>query len=134
MSTPFIDPRTAINSSNTVNPRTAINPMRRALLTALSLSCLPAYAAWPDRPIKVVVPWPAGGVVDIPARLVATRLQQALGQAFVIDNKPGAGGAIGADTVAKAAPAGRTLCVTSNAIPLNQALGSNQPFHPPPPV
>lgn len=109
---------------------TGVDLMRRGLLTALSASCLPAFAAWPDRPVKVVVPWPTGGVVDIPARLVAGKLQQALGQTFVIDNKLGAGGAIGADSVAKAAPDGLTLCVTTSAMCINKALGIKQPFDP----
>ena len=107
-----------------------VNPTRRGLLAALSASCLPAFAAWPDRPGKVVVPWPTGGVVDIPARLVFGKVQQALGQSFVIDNKLGAGGAIGADAVAKAAPDGQTLCVTTSAICINKALSIRQPFDP----
>ena len=97
-----------------------------ALLGAAGL----AQAAFPDKPIRIVVPWPAGGLVDIPARLVGEKLSAALGQQVLVDNKTGAGGAIGADMVAKAAPDGYTLLVTTSAMSINQALGIKQPFHP----
>lgn len=89
---------------------------------------LRAHAAYPDRPVRIVVPWPAGGLVDIPARAVAERLQAAMGQGFVVDNRVGAGGAIGADAVAKASPDGLTLMVTTSAIAINQAMQQRQPF------
>ena len=64
---------------------------------------LPAFASeYPDKPVRLVVPWPAGGLVDIAARTSGTALGAALGQPFVVENKPGAGGSIGADGVAKA--------------------------------
>ena len=113
-----------------LRPTAGVSLMRRGLLTALSAACLPAFAAWPDRPVRVVVPWPGGGVVDIPARLVFGKVQHAIGQSFVIDNKLGAGGTIGADAVAKAAPDGQTLCVTTSAMCINKALGTRQPFDP----
>jgi tripartite-type tricarboxylate transporter receptor subunit TctC len=97
-----------------------------ALLGATGL----AQAAFPDKPIRIVVPWPAGGLVDIPARLVGEKLSAALGQQVLVDNKTGAGGAIGADIVAKAAPDGYTLLVTTSAMSINQALGIKQPFDP----
>ena len=69
---------------------------------------------YPNRPVKVVVPWPPGQATDIAARVVADKLQQALGQPFVIDNRPGAGGAIGSEAVAKSAADGYTLLAASS--------------------
>jgi tripartite-type tricarboxylate transporter receptor subunit TctC len=84
---------------------------------------LPAAASeYPDKPVRLVVPWPAGGLVDIAARTSGTALQAALGQPFVVENKPGAGGSIGADAVAKAAPDGYTLLLTTSALNMNAAI------------
>jgi tripartite-type tricarboxylate transporter receptor subunit TctC len=70
--------------------------------------------SYPNRPVKVVVPWPPGQATDIAARVVADKLQSALGQPFVPENRPGAGGAIGTDAVAKSAPDGYTLLAASS--------------------
>ena len=94
-----------------------------ALTTLAAAAFAPAYGQeYPDKPVRLVVPWPAGGLVDIAARLVGTSLQSSLGQPFVVENKPGAGGAIGADSVAKAAPDGYTLALTTSALNMNAAL------------
>jgi len=73
-----------------------------------------AAQSYPNRAVKVVVPWPPGQATDIAARVAAEKLQTALGQPFVIENKPGAGGAIGSEQVAKAAPDGYTLLAASS--------------------
>jgi len=73
-----------------------------------------AAQAYPSRPVRVIVPWPPGQATDIAARVVAEKLQVALGQPFVIDNRPGAGGAIGTDAAVKSAPDGYTLLAASS--------------------
>ena len=74
-----------------------------------------AFAAWPERTIRIVVPYTPGGTVDILARALAERMTTAWKQSVVIDNRPGAGGSIGADAVAKAAPDGYTLFISTSA-------------------
>ena len=87
---------------------------RLACLAALLVASAAAAQSYPNRSVKVIVPWTPGQATDIAARVVAQKLQEALGQAFVIDNKPGAGGAIGTDAVAKSPPDGYTLLAASS--------------------
>lgn len=93
---------------------------RRSLLAALSaapvLTLLPrsAFAAYPDRPIRLIVPFAAGGNADVVGRLIGEQISKALGQSVVVENRGGAGGGIGADFVAHADPDGYTLFVGSN--------------------
>jgi len=106
---------------------------RRACLATLAGAAslalaMPAFAQYPANPIRLVVAWPAGGLVDIPARLVADKLRASLGQSVVVENKVGAGGNIGADAVAKAAPDGYTLLVTTSAVAINKAMQQRMPF------
>jgi tripartite-type tricarboxylate transporter receptor subunit TctC len=85
-----------------------------ALVAAACTLSLPASAqTYPDRPLRIIVPFPPGGGTDILARLIARRLTEALGQPVVIENRPGAGGALGADAAAKAPPNGYTLLMVS---------------------
>ena len=108
---------------------------RRGLLqgsaAAIAMHGLPAWAAWPDKPIKIVVTFPPGGSSDLLARLIAEPLGKRLGQSVVIDNRPGGGGTIGGTAVAQAAPDGYTLML-SNTTPI--ALGpftiDKQPYDP----
>ena len=106
--------------------------MRRSFLAALAAAVLPAAAAdWPARPIHLVVPYAPGGPVDVSARVLAVPLQTALGQPVVVDNKPGAGGNIGADAVAKSAADGHTLVMGAIAThAINPSLYRNFPYDP----
>lgn len=101
------------------------------LAFALTAAAFAPYASaqeYPARPVRVIVAWPPGGLVDIAARIVGARLQAALGQPFVIENKAGAGGIIGAEQVANAAPDGYTILLTTSALNMNAALESKLPF------
>jgi tripartite-type tricarboxylate transporter receptor subunit TctC len=105
---------------------------RRFLAAAAALLALaasfPAAAAWPDKPIRFVVPWPAGGSSDSAARLVARRLQDRLKQTVIVDNKGGASGTIGTLEVARAAPDGYTILLSSGPFSINPSLYRTLPF------
>jgi tripartite-type tricarboxylate transporter receptor subunit TctC len=99
-----------------------------ALSCALSVSAF-AQASWPDKPVTIVVPFPAGGSTDMVARAIALQMQTKLGQTFVVDNKPGATGTIGAGFVKRAAPDGYTLLVSSlGAFVVTPHLQKNVPY------
>lgn len=98
-------------------------------LAAVTLGALPAHAAWPDKPITLVVPWAPGGSTDILARLLAEQLTRTLGQTVIVDNKAGASGNIGSSIVAKAKPDGYTFLVGSMSThAMNPALFAQMPF------
>ena len=101
---------------------TSANLPRRAALKVLAAGAasiaLPALAAWPDKPIKIVVTFPAGGASDIVARVMAEQLGKKLGQAVVVENRPGAGGSVGGLVVAQAPTDGYTLML-SNSTPIS---------------
>ncbi len=102
---------------------------RLLILTAVSACCGTALAQnYPNRPVKIVVPFATGGPADNYARFIAQRLQDSLGQSFVVDNKPGAGSVIGTDVAAKSAPDGYTLLLMSNAQTVNESLIPNKPY------
>ncbi|WP_270938625.1 Bug family tripartite tricarboxylate transporter substrate binding protein [Falsiroseomonas oryzae] len=107
---------------------------RRTLLAAGAASLATpaiAQAPWPNRPVRVIVPWPPGGSTDVLARILAEQKQQKLGQSFVLENRPGAGGNIGADALAKSAPDGYTMApLTLGAWHINQFLYTRLPYDP----
>jgi tripartite-type tricarboxylate transporter receptor subunit TctC len=97
----------------------------------LAPGALFAQSAWPARPVRIVVPFAAGGTTDILARALAPELAKAFGQPFVIENKPGAGGNLGADNVAKSAPDGYSLLMgTVGTHGINQSLYPKMSFDP----
>src|SRR5277367_3232322 len=100
-----------------------------AALLGLATMAGPALAQdYPARAVKIIVPFAAGGPADLYARDVGRRLQQVLGQAFVIDDRPGAGSVVGTDAAAKSAPDGYTLLLISNAQTVNESLLTNKPY------
>ena len=112
---------------------TGVDLIRRITCTvgaALALSSGAAWAQeWPAaKPVRLVVPFATGGSADVFGRVIAQRLQEALGQSFVVENRPGAGSIIGTDAVAKSAPDGYTLLVMSNTHTVNESLIPNKPF------
>lgn len=111
-----------------MNRRHAIIAALMTSLTALGAS--PASAAYPERPIILIVPFAAGGPTDIIARILATTMSKTLGQNVIVDNRGGAGGNIGIGMVARANPDGYTLLLTSTAIAVNPALFANLPYDP----
>lgn len=99
------------------------------IASTLALAALGAQAqAWPAKPIKLVVSYPPGGTVDAVARIIATPLSQRLGQPVIVDNRGGAGGAIGGDLVAKSAADGYTVLLDASNHAQNPALRSKMPF------
>lgn len=108
--------------------------MLAGVLAAGALALLPthvsAQAAWPSRPIKLIVPFAAGGSNDIIARVLAQKLSSRLGQPVIVENKGGAGGVIGTDAVAKAPPDGYTLLLASTSLTTNAASGKKLPYDP----
>ena len=111
---------------------TSFANLARALLCALAVvaAASPAAAqdAYPSKPVRIIVPFAAGGPADVYARFLAQRLQETMGQPFVVDDRPGAGSIIGTDAVAKSAPDGYTLLLMSNAHTVNESLIANKPF------
>lgn len=124
-----------MNTSHSLSARHS----RRAWLTLLAVACaaglLPATRAhaqsYPSKPIRIVVPYPAGGATDALARVLAEKMAPRLGQPVIVDNKPGASGILGTDTVAKAPPDGHTLVLSlSSSLLANLFLYDKLPYDP----
>ena len=109
----------------------------RAGLAAVAVFCaLPAgiglsqaQTKYPERPVRIVVPYGAGGVADVTTRLVAQRLSEAMGQTFVIENRPGAGGIVGAKALLASPPDGYTLFLAGNGSAISESLFKSLPFN-----
>ena len=105
----------------------AASPFIPASLFAPAIAS--AQGQWPERPVRVIVPWPPGGSTDVLCRIVCERLNQMTGQPFLIENRPGAGGNIGADAIAKATPDGYTMGpLTLGVWAISQFLFTRMPF------
>jgi tripartite-type tricarboxylate transporter receptor subunit TctC len=108
------------------------NLTRRTLLAAMAAGPLARRALadtpWPDRPVRVIVPYPPAGGADTTARILYAKLGEDLGQAFAVENRGGAGGTIGEEIVAKAAPDGGTILHDATAFSVNGSLYPNLPF------
>ncbi|MBK7260870.1 MAG: tripartite tricarboxylate transporter substrate binding protein [Rubrivivax sp.] len=123
-----------------VIPTVATTPVRRRAVAMLGTvavvssmlmgSTVLAQPAYPTKPIRLIVPFAAGGTTSILARLLADRMSQSIGQPIVVDNRPGAGGNVGMDLVAKAEPDGYTILMGPIGLAINPALYSKMPFDP----
>jgi tripartite-type tricarboxylate transporter receptor subunit TctC len=111
---------------------TPFKTLRRTLIAgSILFAGLACAAGFPERPVTLVAPYPAGGAADVLARILARKLEEQLGQPVVVDNKPGAGTAIGAAAVANAKPDGYTLLISSNStFTLNPALNPKLQYDP----
>ncbi len=106
--------------------------LRIIIVMAAALAVAPGVAAqaWPVKPVRIVMPFPPGGGADIMGRLLAKRLTETFGQSFIAENRPGAGGLIGAEIVAKSAPDGYNILVTTASISVNVNLHKKLAFDP----
>ncbi len=110
-------------------PKRIFPALIAALIAALAWAAPPALAEYPEKSVKIIVPYPPAGTTDILARLIAQRLSERMKQPFVIENRPGAGGAIGSVAVAKSPADGYTLLMgTVNSHGINSALFKNLPY------
>ena len=106
-----------------------IRILKIVLCSTVAAFALPALAdTWPSHPIKIVVPFAAGGPADVYARYLGQRLEKALGQPFVVEDKPGGGSVVGTEIVHQSAPDGYTLLMMSNTHTVNESLMPNKPF------
>lgn len=107
-----------------------MNGIVAAAVACLLTGCAVAQAAYPDKPVRMLVAVPPGGPADTLARLVSPHLNTALGQSVVIDNRPGANGGIAYETTARAVPDGYTFVLVAAGVAINPSLYRNVPYHP----
>src|SRR5262249_61281292 len=98
-----------------------------AVVTALSATA--AQAQYPNKPVRLVLPYSPGGIVDYVGRTLATHMSGPLGQQVIAENRPGAGGIAGTDTVARSGPDGYTIVIMDPAIVINPTLQPSMPYH-----
>jgi tripartite-type tricarboxylate transporter receptor subunit TctC len=110
--------------------RTVLQGAGALALGAASLPRAATAAGYPERPVRILVPFAAGGPSDLTARLIGDKLREALGQTFIVENRGGAGGNLGIAQVARSAPDGYTLLVVSSAFVVNPGLYKNVPYDP----
>jgi len=108
----------------------ALAGVATAALVALTLAPSPAQAKWPDKPVKIVLPFGPGGVADVTARILADRLSKKFGQNFIIENMPGPGGINAARTVVQSTPDGYTMGLVTNGTAISVAAFNHLPFDP----
>lgn len=109
---------------------TAITGLAAALLSTTGRSALAQALAWPHKPVRIIVPFPPGGSTDIATRAVAEKLQVALGQSMVVENRVGASGNVGQEAAARAAPDGYTLLFTGDSLASAAHLGAKLGYNP----
>jgi tripartite-type tricarboxylate transporter receptor subunit TctC len=113
----------------------AVPALCRSAIAAAALALMvvgaPAFAAWPEKPIRFIVTFPPGGSTDFVARVLQPHLEKAFGQPVIVENRAGAGGVLGVDAAAKAAPDGYTIVLGgAGAVAINVALGEKMPYDP----
>jgi tripartite-type tricarboxylate transporter receptor subunit TctC len=113
---------------NPVNRRSLLDAATATALAVLLPAGASAQTTWPNRPIKLIDAYAPGGSTDTLARMIGSKLSARLGQPIVVENRSGAGGALGTDSVAKSPPDGYTLLLTSTAMPTNAASGKKLPY------
>ena len=108
----------------------ALSSLFAAVVLGSAMQAANAAEAYPNRPVRLIIPYSPGGAADVPGRIVAQKLSELLGQQVVVDNRPGAGSLIGAETAAHAAPDGYTVLLIANTHYVTAALRTKPTFHP----
>src|SRR5689334_373215 len=113
----------------TLTRRTLLGGTAGLLAAPALVTSARAQANWPDRPVRIIIPYPGGGSTDVLARILGERMKNKFGEPFVIENRPGAGGNIGIDALCKSAPDGYTMAAaTVGNFSINQYLYPRMPY------